>query len=166
MAGLRMFRLEPAGRVGRGLLLAAVGAILVGVALGLTSGSAVSGLPGGWGGALGLAAAHGVDAAVGVIRNPSISGPVRLTALLLFAISGLALGYFALGLRPEERDWIAGLFSRRPRQHRAAPRTTELQDERATPAAPPRPRPAVAVAEPARGVLPATRAQNRRSGST
>ena len=46
IAGLRMLRLEPAGRIGRGLLLAAVGAVLLGIALGLTSGSAVSGLPG------------------------------------------------------------------------------------------------------------------------
>jgi S-DNA-T family DNA segregation ATPase FtsK/SpoIIIE len=84
---------------------------------------------------------------------------------LLFAISGLALGYFALGLRPEERDWIGSLFSRRPRQRRAAPRATEIQDERAIPAAPPRARPAVAVAEPARSVLPAARTQNRKSGS-
>ena len=43
IAGLRMLRLEPAGRIGRGLLLAAIGAVLIGVALGLTSGSAVSG---------------------------------------------------------------------------------------------------------------------------
>ena len=80
LAGLRMLRLEPAGRIGRGLLLAALGAVLLGIALGLTSGSAVSGLPGGWGGALGLAAAHGVDAAIGLIGNPSVDGPVRLTA--------------------------------------------------------------------------------------
>ena len=75
-----MLRLQPAGRIGRGLLLAAIGAVLLGIALGLTSGSAVSGLPGGWGGALGLAAAHGVDAAIGLIRNPSIAGPARLAA--------------------------------------------------------------------------------------
>src|SRR5579884_2559757 len=67
LAGLRLVRLERAGRVGRSLLLAACGAILLGVALGLTSGSAVSGLPAGWGGALGLAGAHGVGAAVGLI---------------------------------------------------------------------------------------------------
>jgi S-DNA-T family DNA segregation ATPase FtsK/SpoIIIE len=164
LAGLRMLFLRPAGSIVRGLLIAAVGAVLLGVALGLTSGSAVSGLPGGWGGALGLAAAHGVDAAVGTIRNPSIAGPVRLTALLLFAISGLALGYFALGLRPEEREWIASLLSRRPRQRRAVPRATEIEEDRAIPAAPPRSRPAVAVAEPARGVIPAARAQNRKSG--
>src|SRR4029079_5796011 len=72
LAGLRMVRLEPAGRIIRGLFVAAIGAVLLGVALGLTSGSAVSGLPAGWGGALGLAAAHGVDAAVGLIPNPSI----------------------------------------------------------------------------------------------
>ena len=59
--------------------------MLLGVALGLTSGSAVSGLPAGWGGALGLAAAHGVDAAIGLIANPQIAGPARLAALLLFA---------------------------------------------------------------------------------
>ena len=51
LAGIRMLRLVPAGRIGRGLLLAAIGALLLGTALGLTSGSAVSGLPGGWGGA-------------------------------------------------------------------------------------------------------------------
>jgi S-DNA-T family DNA segregation ATPase FtsK/SpoIIIE len=76
LAGLRMIRLQPAGRVGRGLLLASLGSVLFGVALGLTSGSAVSGLPAGWGGALGLALAHALDSAVGLIRNPSIAGPV------------------------------------------------------------------------------------------
>src|SRR5581483_3661249 len=44
IAGLRLLRIEPAGRTGRGLIIAAVGAILLGTALGLTSGSAVSGL--------------------------------------------------------------------------------------------------------------------------
>jgi S-DNA-T family DNA segregation ATPase FtsK/SpoIIIE len=160
-----MVRLEPAGSIVRGLLIAAVGAVVVGIALGLTSGSAVSGLPGGWGGALGLAAAHGVDAAVGMIRNPSIAGPVRLAALMLFAIAGLVLGYFALGLRIEEKEWIGGIFHRRPRERRAAPRATEMQDERVTPAAPPRSRPAVAVAEPARPVIPAMRGQNRKSAA-
>ena len=57
IAGVRMMGLRPAGRIGRGLLLAAVGAVLLGVALSLTSGSAVSGLPAGWGGVIGLASA-------------------------------------------------------------------------------------------------------------
>jgi S-DNA-T family DNA segregation ATPase FtsK/SpoIIIE len=163
IAGLRMIRLEPAGRIGRGLLLAAIGAILIGVALGLTSGSSVSGLPGGWGGALGLAAAHGVDAAIGLIRNPQIAGPTHLASLLLFGSAGLAIGYVALGLTEEERAWLRGLLKRAPRERRAAPRRTEIDDDDRPIAAPPRSRPAVAVAEPARAPVPAMRGQGRRS---
>ena len=81
VTGLRMLRLEPAGRIGRGLLVAAAGSIVLGVALSLTSASAVSGLPGGWGGAFGLAAAHGVDGGIALIRNPQIAGPARLSIL-------------------------------------------------------------------------------------
>jgi len=156
LAGLRMLRLEPAGRVGRGLLVAAIGAALIGIALGLTSGSAVSGLPGGWGGAIGLGAAYGVDAAIDLIRNPAIAGPVRFAVLLLFGIAGLVLGYFALGLSEHERAWTLGLFRRQPRERRAAPRATQIRDE-FSPAAPPRPRPAVAVAAPPKAVAPAGR---------
>src|SRR4051794_3748685 len=125
IAGLRMLRLEPAGHIGRGLLLAAIGALLIGVALGLTSGSAVSGLPGGWGGALGLAAAHGVDAAIGLIRNPQIAGPTHFACLLFFALTGFAVGYFALGLTPEERAWFGGLLKREARERPAVARRTD-----------------------------------------
>lgn len=162
MAGLRMLRLEPAGRVGRGLGFAAIGAILLGVALGLTSGSAVSGLPAGWGGALGLAAAHGLDAALDLIPNPSISGPARLAILLLFGLAGLAIGYIALGLKPEEKGWFGALLRRQPRERRAAPRRTEIAEERTVAAAPPRPKPTVAVAEPAKSVVPAARGAMRK----
>ena len=166
VAGLRMLRLEPAGRIGKGLLLAAIGAVLVGIALGLTSGSAVSGLPAGWGGALGLAAAHGVDSAVALIQNPSVAGPARLTALLLFALAGLAVAYFALGLNEDEKSWLGALFRRQPRERKAAPRRTEFEDDdRPLPAAPPRSRPAVAVAEPAKPVAPAARGQTRKSAA-
>ncbi len=157
VAGLRMVHLQPAGRVGRGLLLAALGAALLGVALSLTSGSAVSGLPAGWGGVIGLASAYGVDAAVGMIGNPSLAGPVRLTVLLLLAVAGAACGYFAVGLAPDERGWLASLLWRRPRERRAAPRATEMREDGVAPAAPPRPRPAVAVTEPAKPVAPAGR---------
>jgi S-DNA-T family DNA segregation ATPase FtsK/SpoIIIE len=112
LAGLRMLRLEPWGRIGRGLMIAAVGAVLVGIALSLLSGSAVSGLPSGWGGALALAAANGVEFGVAQIGNPSVEGPLRLTLLLLFAVGGLALGYVAMGLHADEKDWLRGLFRR------------------------------------------------------
>jgi S-DNA-T family DNA segregation ATPase FtsK/SpoIIIE len=131
--------------------------VLIGIALGLTSGSSVSGLPAGWGGALGLAAAYGVDSAIDLIRNPSIGGPVRLTVLLLFGLSGLALGYLAMGLGLDEKDWLRGLFRRQPRERRAAPRATELKEDGALSTAPPRSRPAVAVAEPAKPLTAAAR---------
>ena len=162
IAGLRMIRLEPAGRIGRNLLLAAAGAVLLGVALGLTSASAVSGLPAGWGGALGLAAAHAVSSGIGLIRNPQIGGPVRFAILLLFALAGLTLAYLALGLDENERGWLSGLFQRGPRQRRAAPRRTELVEERSSPAAPPRSKPAVAVAEPSRSIAPSGRGAQRK----
>ena len=162
IAGLRQLRLEPAERIIRGLLLAAIGAVLLGIALGLTSGSSVSGLPAGWGGALGLAAAHGVDAAVGLIPNPQIAGPARLAVLLLFGLAGLGVGYLALGLNEDERGWLGGLFRRQPRKRRAAPRKTEIAEDRAIAAAPPRSKPTVAVAEPARAMAPAGRAAGRK----
>jgi len=165
IAGVRMMRLEPAGRTGRGLLIAAGGAMLLGTALGLTSGSAVSGLPGGWGGAFGLAAAHGLNQAFGLIANPEIAGPVRFAALLLLALAGLGLGYLACGLTPEERSWIAGLMRRQPLERRAAPRATEIRDDRVPAAAPPKTRPTVAVTEPARSVVAGGRAKDRKSGA-
>ena len=165
VAGLRMFRLRDPGRLGRGMLLAALGAVLAGVALGLMSGSAVSGLPGGWGGALGLAGAHGVSAAVDLIPNPSIAGPVHLTVLLLFAVAALVLGYLALGLGDEERGWLAGLTRRRERARIAAPRATEIRDERPAPAAPPRSRPTVAVVEPSKATAPSAKAPGRKAAA-
>ncbi len=156
LAGLRMMRLEPTGRVVRALLVAGAGAILIGIALSLTSASAVSGLPGGWGGALGLGAAYGVEAGIGLIRDDAIADPVRLVALVIFALAGLLLGYLALGLQATERAWMGGIFKREPRPRVAAPRRTmETADDRPTSAAPPRSRPAVAVAEPSRPVAAA-----------
>jgi S-DNA-T family DNA segregation ATPase FtsK/SpoIIIE len=163
LAGLRMLRLAPAGRIGRGLTVAAIGAVLVGIALSLTSGSSVSGLPGGWGGAIGLGAANGIDAAIDLIPNPSVAGPVRIAILLLFALGGLLLGYLALGLTDEEKAWLGGWFRRDPRERRAAPRATQISDYRPIPATPPKSRPAVAVAEPVRAVAPAGRGVGRKA---
>ena len=76
LAGLRLLRTEAApGRMRRGLLIALAAAVLIGLALGLLSGSAVAGLPSGWGGALGLAGAAGINAAVGLI--PTRNSPSR-----------------------------------------------------------------------------------------
>ncbi len=147
LAGFRMARLEPRGRTGRALLIAALAAFLLGIALSLTSGSSVSGLPSGWGGALALAGANGVDAGIALIPDPRFTGPTRLAALILFALAGVVLAWFALGLTEDERGAVGRLFSRSPRV-KAAPRKTQQRDDSGI-AAPPKPRPAVAVAEPA-----------------
>jgi S-DNA-T family DNA segregation ATPase FtsK/SpoIIIE len=166
IAGARMIRLEPPGRTGRALLIAAIGAVLLGVALGLLSGSAVSGLPGGWGGVLGLAAANGIDSAVAMIANPAIAGPVRFAALLLFAIAGLLLGYLSLALQPGEKAWMGGLLRRNPREARPiAPRATQVREEKPS-AAPPKARPAVAVGEAAKPVAAARGTASPRKGRT
>jgi S-DNA-T family DNA segregation ATPase FtsK/SpoIIIE len=74
----------------------------------------------------------------------------------------LAVGYVALGLNSEEMGWVRGMLRRQPRERRATPRRTEIAEDRPIAAAPPRPKPAVAVAEPARGVAPAMRGQSRK----
>ncbi len=155
LAGLRLLRTEAPGRMRRGLFVAMLAAVLIGLALGLGSGSAVAGLPSGWGGALGLAGAAGVNAAVGLIPDQQFAQPVRIALLILFAAAGLVVAYVSLGLTQDEKGWLGSLFTRRPRERAAVPRKTEaLRDESGAVAAPPRPRPSVSVTEP---VQPANR---------
>ena len=157
VAGLRMMRAEPAGRLGRSLLVAAIGILLAGIAMAMVRGTAVSGLPAGWGGALGLGGAHGIDAGIDRIGDANIEGPLRMALMALFAVGGLLLAWFALGLREEEKAWISGLFRRDgDRPVRPPRKTVEERDARDNAAAPPRARPAVAVADPARPVAPAS----------
>ncbi len=149
ITGLRMLRLEPPGRLRRSLALAAAAAVLVGIGLSLTSGSAVSGLPAGWGGAIALAAANGIDALVTRIPDVRFVQPTRIALLVLFAVAGLVTAWFALALSQSEGAWIAGLFQRSPKR-RIAPRKTQSERvQRTAAASPPSSRPTVAVAEPA-----------------
>ncbi len=166
LAGLRLMRAESAGRLGRSLSLSILGILLVGIALGLLRGSAVSGLPAGWGGALGLAGARGVDQAIALIGNPAIEGPLRLTVLALLALGGLALCWIALNLRDEERGWFSGLLRRGAERPVRPPRkTVEEREARDAAAIPPRSRPAVAVSEPSRAIAPASKPSPRKGKS-
>jgi len=157
LAGIRMARAHPPGRMGRALFLAALAAVLLGIALGLTSGSAVSGLPSGWGGVVGLAVANGLDALMGLIPDQRFLEPVRIALMLLFAAGGLLVAYFALGLTEGEATWLRGMFS-----HDSRPRSAKLkrksvaQAEKPVIAAPPKSKPSVAVNE--RSPAPALRA--------
>ena len=89
-AGLRLLRGVEGGRLGRALLIALAGVILLGLAAAMFAGTAVSGLPGGWGGVIGLAGARGADALVALIGNPGVEGPLRLSlmALLRLLVAG------------------------------------------------------------------------------
>ncbi|WP_405051457.1 DNA translocase FtsK 4TM domain-containing protein [Sphingomonas sp.] len=155
LAGTRMMREAPGGSLWRALLVASIGVLLVGIALGLMRWSGVSGLPAAWGGALGLGGAHAIDAGLGMIGNPSIAGPLRLTLLALFALAGLAVLWVACGVGADEREWFAHFFRRDPAESPKPKRKTrEPRAEFAAPA-PPRSRPAVAVTEAMSAIAPA-----------
>ncbi|MEA1072429.1 FtsK/SpoIIIE family DNA translocase [Sphingomonas sp. LY160] len=164
LAGLRLVRGVDTGRIGRAILVAALGVMLIGIALGLYAGSAVSGLPAGYGGALGLAGAYGVDSAVGAIGNPAIEGPLRLSLMVLLVLAGFVVGWFALGVRDEEKEWATERLRREPSGVVKPPRRSQasrlVEDEDGV-AAPPRSRPAVAVTEPAKAIAPAKAAPKK-----
>ena len=155
LAGLRMTRAQPPGRTGRALFLVACAAILFGIALGLTSGSAVSGLPSGWGGVVGLAVANGLDALVGLIPDHRFMQPTRVALMLLFAAGGVAVAYFALGLTDGERAWLGGIFTRTPESRSAKLRRTADEADKPVVASPPKSKPSVSVTE--RSLPPAAR---------
>ena len=118
---------RPAGSAAA-LLVAAIGAVLIGIALGLTSGSAVSGLPGGWGGALGLAGAYGVDC--GGRPDRQSRGRRARCGCALLAVRARrpcrsAISRSACGRR--RSGWLAGLFRRDRASAGAAPRRTETE---------------------------------------
>ena len=166
--GLRLARRVETGSGKRTLLLGLAAAILCGTALSLLTDSAVSELPAGWGGLGGLAGAGVVTAAVGLIGDPAIEGPVRLSLLIIAAIGGLALFVMALALREEERDSLVRLVPSRdaltaPRLKRdKAPRRARDKEDRAEKRARP-PRAEVEVAEPASPVIAAAKPKPRRS---
>jgi len=77
--------------------------------------------------------------------------------MAILALGGFVIGWFALGIRPEEKQWAAERFRRdaspvpRPRR-----RETQAEDDEQV-ATPPRSRPTVAVADPARLIAPAAK---------
>ena len=165
LAGLRMTRAQPPGRTWRALFIAALAALLFGIALGLTSGSAVSGLPSGWGGVVGLAVANGLSALVALIPDYRFFEPMRIGLMLLFAAGGLVVAYFALGLTDGEKTWFVSLFVRSPESKSVKLRRVAPDADKPAIAAPPKSRPSVSVAE--RSVAPAFRpaASARKTGA-
>ncbi|MGE3397045.1 MAG: DNA translocase FtsK 4TM domain-containing protein [Sphingomonas sp.] len=114
--GLRLLRAAPAGRWIRLLLLTLTGLLLIGTALGLMVGGAVSGLPAGWGGALGLGLAGAIERGLSAIGDAAIVQPFRIAIVLLTAAGGLTAWLYGLGLTGEERQWIAARRLRREQE--------------------------------------------------
>jgi S-DNA-T family DNA segregation ATPase FtsK/SpoIIIE len=155
LAGIRLLGGRPAGRIGRALLVAAVGAVLIGMALGLTTKSVSSGLPAGLAGVLGLAGATGWNALLALIPEPAIAGPSRIALILLLGLGGLLLAFLALGLNEEEKAFVAARLRRREGERAPAPRRTAIERDEVRGVSPPRSRPEVNVKEPSAAIVPA-----------
>jgi S-DNA-T family DNA segregation ATPase FtsK/SpoIIIE len=105
--GLRLARGTDAGRWGRSLALTLLGIILAGTGGALLFGGAVNGLPAGWGGAFGLTFSKLIEWGLASLPDPAIADPVRIVTIALTWLAGAFLLYLGLGLRAEERQWIA-----------------------------------------------------------
>ncbi|WP_242097498.1 DNA translocase FtsK 4TM domain-containing protein [Sphingomonas sp. CROZ-RG-20F-R02-07] len=89
--GMRLWREQPAGHWGRMLGGAAIGVALMGCTLAFVSNGAVLALPAGWGGAIGLAAVSGVDAALALTNRPEVALWGARAAGLLAGIAGVVV---------------------------------------------------------------------------
>jgi DNA segregation ATPase FtsK/SpoIIIE, S-DNA-T family len=129
--GLRIARGTELGRWKRALFLTIGGIVLIGTAGALLFGGAVNGLPAGWGGAFGLSIGKLIEWGLRAIGNPAVAEPLRLVAVGLFGLAGLFALYLGLGLRSEERQWIASRRVSVPTMPRLPRRNTapELLDE-------------------------------------
>jgi S-DNA-T family DNA segregation ATPase FtsK/SpoIIIE len=114
LLGLRVARGVGGGRWMKSLLFTLLGMTLIGSGTALLSGGGVNGLPAGWGGAFGLAVAKLAGLGLEALGEPSIVEPFRLVLVALLAVGGLIFAWLGLGLRSEERGWIASRRLPRP----------------------------------------------------
>jgi S-DNA-T family DNA segregation ATPase FtsK/SpoIIIE len=148
LIGIRVATGAERSRWLRSVGLTLLGLILVGGGASLLAGQAVNGLPASWGGAAGLALAKLVELGLGAIGEPGIAEPFRIVAVGLCGAVGLALCWFGLGLRTDERAWIAS--RRLPRRERTA---VQEADELPEPEDRPARTPVIVPAEPPRTVI-------------
>jgi DNA segregation ATPase FtsK/SpoIIIE, S-DNA-T family len=107
---LRLWHDRFVGRWKRNLPLALIGITLVGTALALVRETAVMGLPGGLGGAVGFLGAKLAALGLDAIPDAAVRWWVQAGVIGLVGLSGLVLWAIALELDEIERDW---LFRRR-----------------------------------------------------
>jgi DNA segregation ATPase FtsK/SpoIIIE, S-DNA-T family len=138
VAAVRLWRGNPTGGIGRRLGGVVGGIILINIALSLFRDGAVTGLPGGIGGVIGLTGADILRWSFGFIAAEQMQAWARYGAIALFAILGVIIWAKSLGIDAGERDWLFG-------RNRAG----EDQAGDAVPVE----RPAVKIAEPAPRVI-------------
>jgi S-DNA-T family DNA segregation ATPase FtsK/SpoIIIE len=148
LVGIRIAAGAAPSRWLRSLVLTVLGLIFVGGAASLLAGDAVNGLPASWGGGGGLTLAKLIDLGLGAIGEPGIAEPFRIVAVGLCGALGLALCWFGLGLRSDERAWIAS--RRLPRRERGS---GAMDEELPEPEDRPARTPVIAPAEPPRTVI-------------
>jgi S-DNA-T family DNA segregation ATPase FtsK/SpoIIIE len=151
LSGVRVMRGAERGRRGRSWALTLLGICLVGGGASLLSGEAVNGLPASWGGAIGLALAKLIGLGLAAIGEPGIVEPFRIAAAALLGVGGLVLCWFGLGLRSEERAWVAA--RRLPRLERRVLERDGDDDELPEPEDRPARTPVITSAEPPRTVI-------------
>jgi DNA segregation ATPase FtsK/SpoIIIE, S-DNA-T family len=113
------------------------GIALIDIGLALFRSEAVTGLPGGLGGALGYAGANIVRWFTGFIPDAEIMGFTNLALAAAIAVGGLVTWSISLGLDEDERGW---LFRRRQRdlEDEAEPRAPIISIPEPRPAPPPK----------------------------
>ena len=104
--GLRLWRGHRVGKWKRSLGVAFFAALLLGVGLALFRSGSVAGLPAGFGGSFGLGGAALISMGLDQIADPVLVNGLRLGSAALFAIVGISLWTWGLGLEADERDWL------------------------------------------------------------
>ncbi|NJC34827.1 S-DNA-T family DNA segregation ATPase FtsK/SpoIIIE [Sphingomonas jejuensis] len=106
MFALRIWRAVPPGRWRLTVPQALLGIVLVGAALAMVRPGAFPGLPAGVGGLGGLTLAGGVDSAVSLIPDSTVSFWTRIAAILFLSLTGAILWAKSLELDAVERGWL------------------------------------------------------------
>ncbi|MFA6124818.1 MAG: DNA translocase FtsK 4TM domain-containing protein [Sphingomonas sp.] len=133
LIALRLWRDVPVGRWRRMLLAAAGGIGLLGTAFALVSGAAVTWLPAGWGGVVGLALSDLLRAAIALIGNSEAVLWTTRGVAAVISLCGLALWAYSFTIDMAERPVRA---PRTPKRLTDRRNTAEIEPERFVPEAP------------------------------
>ena len=85
------------------------GIVLIDIGLALFRGDAVTGLPGGTGGIIGLTGANMIRWGIGFVPTSQVTPWLVYGAIALVAIFGIVIWAKSLGIDAGERDWLFGL---------------------------------------------------------